>query len=72
MSFTVTKRRREIGIRAALGAHPRRIMASIFARASRGEMTGGAGAVVLPAVAALMLVVSLLAATGPARHTVMG
>ena len=33
MSFTVTRRRREIGIRAALGAHPRRILASIFSRA---------------------------------------
>ena len=30
MSFTVARRRREIGIRAALGAHPRRLLASIF------------------------------------------
>jgi predicted permease len=34
MSFTVVRRRREIGIRAALGADPRRILTSIFARAS--------------------------------------
>jgi ABC-type antimicrobial peptide transport system permease subunit len=34
MSFTVTSRRREIGIRAALGADARRVLASIFARAS--------------------------------------
>lgn len=34
MSFTVVRRRREIGIRAALGAEPRRILTRIFARAS--------------------------------------
>jgi putative ABC transport system permease protein len=34
MSFTVAKRRREIGIRAALGAGPRRILTGIFARAA--------------------------------------
>jgi predicted permease len=33
MSFTVTRRRREIGIRTALGAPPGRMVASIFARA---------------------------------------
>jgi hypothetical protein len=33
MSFIVTRRTREIGIRAALGAHPRRIIAGIFGRA---------------------------------------
>jgi predicted permease len=33
MSFTVARRRREIGIRSALGADPRRILTSIFARA---------------------------------------
>ena len=33
MSFTVTRRRREIGIRLALGARPGRLLASIFARA---------------------------------------
>ena len=32
MSFTVTRRRREIGIRTALGARPGRLLASIFAR----------------------------------------
>jgi predicted permease len=35
MSFTVTRRRKEIGIRSALGAHPRRILQSVFARALR-------------------------------------
>lgn len=33
MSFTVAQRRREIGIRTALGAHPGRLLASIFSRA---------------------------------------
>jgi putative ABC transport system permease protein len=32
MSFTVAQRRREIGIRAALGAGPRRLLGSIFSR----------------------------------------
>lgn len=35
MSLTVTQRRREIGIRAALGADPRRILAGIFSRSLR-------------------------------------
>ena len=34
MSFTVSKRRREIGIRAALGADSRRVLMGIFRRAS--------------------------------------
>jgi predicted permease len=35
MSFTVNQRRREIGIRTALGAPARRIVANVLARASR-------------------------------------
>ena len=35
MSFTVNQRRREIGIRSALGASARRILASVLARAMR-------------------------------------
>jgi len=33
MSFTVSQRTREIGIRTALGAHPRRIVTDVFSRA---------------------------------------
>ena len=44
MSFTVARRRREIGIRQALGADPRRLLAGIFSRASAqlglGVLTG--------------------------------
>ena len=34
-SFTVTRRRREIGIRCALGGHPRQVLRSIFGRVAR-------------------------------------
>ena len=51
MSFTVSRRTREIGIRAALGADPRRIVAAIFSRAltqvTLGVVVGAVGAVLL-------------------------
>lgn len=40
MSVTVSRRRREIGIRAALGGDPRRILAAIFGRALALLATG--------------------------------
>ena len=89
MSFTVNQRRREIGVRAALGAGARQILTSVLARAVRqlalgvgvglaaafaldratgGELLGGKGPMVVPAVAVCMLLVGLLAALGPARR----
>jgi putative ABC transport system permease protein len=89
MSFTVARRRREIGIRAALGADARRVLIGIFGRATaqigagvaiglacvaaldvlaQGDVTGGRGHVLLPTVAAVMFVVGILAAAGPARR----
>jgi hypothetical protein len=51
MSFTVAQRRREIGIRTALGADRHRLLAGIFARAlgqiAAGVAVGLAGAVAL-------------------------
>jgi putative ABC transport system permease protein len=49
MSFTVERRRREIGIRAALGADRRQLLAGIFARAG-GQLAIGAAIGMLVAV----------------------
>ena len=75
MSFIVARRRKEIGIRTALGAHPRRILGSIFARALRqlalgvavGGLLGGAlivgGGYPPGGAAALLLAVAALVLT---------
>jgi ABC-type antimicrobial peptide transport system permease subunit len=84
MSFTVARRRREIGIRAALGAPPAQLLRAVFSRAamqlSVGVLVGLALAAVidlgleggytalLAPVAVLMLMVGMLAAAGPARR----
>ncbi|HEU0077768.1 MAG TPA: FtsX-like permease family protein, partial [Longimicrobiaceae bacterium] len=89
MSFTVVRRRREIGIRSALGAGARGLvgtvlsramgqiaigiavgsaLAALLDRAMEGGLTGGRGALLLLAVAALMAGVGIVAAIGPARR----
>jgi predicted permease len=83
MSFTVARRTREIGIRAALGASPRRIVAGIFSRAffqiSAGILAGSALAayfglgsmrqvLLLLAADAVMLAVGLAACALPLRR----
>jgi hypothetical protein len=83
MSFTVARRTREIGIRAALGASPRRIVAGIFSRAflqiGLGVLAGSALAalaglgstrevLLLLAADAVMLVAGLAACAVPLRR----
>jgi len=84
MSFTVTRRKREIAICSALGANPRRLLTGIFARVSTqlgggvlvglliallmSESMAGKGLILLPLVAVFMVLVGLLAALGPARR----
>jgi predicted permease len=83
MSFTVARRTREIGIRTALGASPRRIVAGIFSRAflqiSAGVLAGSALAalmglgsmrqlLLLLAADGVMLVVALTACVVPLRR----
>jgi hypothetical protein len=80
MSFTVVRRRREIGIRLALGADPRRILASIFARAGAqlaigvvvglilafvvGPQLGGGGTIHWRGMVLLPLVAALMVCVG--------
>ena len=83
MSFTVARRTREIGIRAALGASSGRIVRSIFSRAllqiSAGVLVGSALAtlvglgstrqmLLLLAADGVMLVVGLIACAVPLRR----
>jgi hypothetical protein len=89
MSFTVSQRRREIGIRSALGAQPARLLVGILSRALWQVATGAAVGLlaallldryvvvesaganipgVVPVATLMMVVIGLLAATGPARH----
>jgi putative ABC transport system permease protein len=50
MAFTVAQRRKEIGIRAALGADAKRLLISIFSRAA-GQLGAGVAAGVVLAIA---------------------
>ena len=49
-SFTVTRRRREIGIRTALGAHPRQVLRTVFGRVA-GQIALGLGVGIVAAAA---------------------
>jgi putative ABC transport system permease protein len=88
MSFTVAQRRREIGIRTALGGDPRRILAGIFGRVMKQLMIGlaigsilsvpiwssfdlsaAAALRLLAIVGAIIIIVGVMAAIGPARRT---
>jgi hypothetical protein len=50
MSFTVSQRRKEIGIRAAIGADPRQLLSSIFTKAALQLASGVAVGIVLALV----------------------
>ena len=63
MSFTVARRRREIGIRSALGAAPRRVIRGIFARSASQLGVGVAGGLFL-AIAAERAAGGLFERTG--------
>jgi putative ABC transport system permease protein len=65
MSFTVTRRRREIGIRAALGADRRQLLLGIFSRAL-GQLAIGAFVGVLGAIGFDLLEGDILQGRGTA------
>jgi hypothetical protein len=64
MSFTAAQRTRELGIRAALGASPRRLVIGVFGRAARQLALGLAVGSLLSSTAFLMLGLDLATAAG--------
>jgi ABC-type antimicrobial peptide transport system permease subunit len=75
MAFAVASRRREIGIRAALGADRRQVLAGIFGRALRQLATGAVAGLVLVALSDPLTGGEMLAGRGavllPAMALVM-
>jgi len=65
MSFTVVRRRREIGIRLALGANPRRIVGAIFTRAALQLGAGVVVGLILAGAIARVMGVGPLSDSGP-------
>jgi predicted permease len=59
MSFTVASRRREIGIRSALGAAPERVLRGVFKRAGMQLAGGAVGGLLLAEAIGRLLGVSL-------------
>lgn len=65
MSFTVMRRRREIGIRSALGAQPRQLLRSVFARAASQIALGLAAGIAVAAVLEWLTEGALVEGRGP-------
>ena len=64
MSFTVSQRRREIGVRAALGANARHILTGVLARAARQLVMGVVVGLALVVVVDRLLGGELMSRTG--------
>jgi putative ABC transport system permease protein len=75
MSFTVAQRRREIGIRAALGASPMGLLRSIFSRVAAqvgtGVILGALGAMVIAPLSDDVVLAERLAMVTPAIALIM-
>ena len=69
VSFTLSRRTREIGVRAALGAAPQRIITSVFSRAF-AQVTLGGLAGVAPATAVALVLLGDAAMPTPAAIAV--
>jgi len=75
MSFTVSQRRREIGIRAALGASSMRLLRSVFSRVaaqvSMGVVLGALGAKAIAPLSDDVVLAKRLAIVTPAIALIM-